>query len=106
MQAFHARLKASPSPAQPQLDYRIRRDRLDADGRVTLRYLSRLRHFHVSYRHRGEPVMVLVAGDHVRVIAEDGTLLRESTLDPSRDYQRSTAPTLVRHQVRQRSAST
>jgi hypothetical protein len=106
LQAFNARLKASPSLAQPQVDYRIRRDRLDAGGRVTLRYLSRLRHFHVSYRHRGEPVMVLVAGDHVRVLTEDGELLRELTLDPSRDYQRSTAPTLVRHQVRQRSAST
>jgi transposase InsO family protein len=105
-QAFNARLKASPSLAQPQLDYRIRRDRLDAGGRVTLRYLSRLRHFHVSYRHRGEEVMLLVAGAHVRVIAQDGSLLRELTLDPSRDYQRSTAPTLVRNQVRQRSADT
>ena len=43
---------------------------------------------------------------HVRVLTEDSALLRELTLDPSRDYQRSTAPTLVRHQVRQRSAST
>ena len=106
LQAFNARLKASPSLAQPQIDYRIRRDRLDAGGRVTLRYLSRLRHFHVSYKHRSQAVLLLVAGDHVRVIAEDGVLLRELTLDPSRDYQRSTAPTLVRHQVRQRSAST
>jgi len=106
LQAFHARLKASPSLAQPQVDYRIRRDRLDAGGRVTLRYLSRLRHFHVSYKHRGEPVMLLVAGDHVRVIAEDGALLRELTLDPNRDYQRTSTPTLVRHQVRQRSANT
>jgi transposase InsO family protein len=106
LQAFNARLRASPSLAQPQVDYRIRRDRLDAGGRVTLRYLSRLRHFHVSYKHRGQAVLLLVAGDHVRVIAEDGALLRELTLDPSRDYQRSAAPTLVRHQVRQRSAST
>jgi len=106
LQAFKARLKASPSLAQPQVDYRIRRDRLDAGGRVTLRYLSRLRHFHVSYKHRRHDVLILVAGPHVRVIAEDGALLRELTLDPSRDYQRSAAPTLVRHQVRQRSAST
>jgi transposase InsO family protein len=106
LQAFNARLKASPSPAQTQVDYRIRRDRLDAGGRVTLRYLSRLRHFHVSYKHRGQAVLLLVAGDHVRVIADDGALLRELALDPGRDYQRSTAPTLVRHQVRQRSAST
>ena len=106
LQAFNSRLKASPSATHPQLDYRIRRDRLDAEGRVTLRYLSRLRHFHVSYKHRRQDVVILVAGAHVRVIAEDGALLRELTLDPTRDYQRSTAPTLVRHQVRQRSAST
>ena len=105
-QAFNARLKASPFLARPALDYRIRRDRLDADGRVTLRYLSRLRHVHVSYKRRRQEVVLLVAGTHVRVIAEDGALLRELTLDPSRDYQRSAAPTLVRHQVRQRSAST
>ena len=104
-QAFHARLKASPT-AQPQLDYRIRRDCLDSHGRVTLRYLSRLRHFYVSYKHRGQPVMLLVAGDHVRAIAEDGQLLRELILDPSLDYQPLSAHTLVRHQVRQRSAST
>jgi transposase InsO family protein len=106
LQAFNARLKASPSPAQVQVDYRIRRDRLDAEGRVTLRYLSRLRHFQVSYKRRRHEVILLVAGAHVRVLAEDGQLLRELTLDPTRDYQRSTAPTLVRHQVRQRSAST
>jgi len=106
LQAFHARLKASPSATQPQLDYRIRRDRLDAHGKVTVRYLSRLRHIYVSYRQRGQPVMLLVAGDHIRVTAEDGALLRELTLDPTRDYQRSARPTLVRHQVRQRSAST
>jgi hypothetical protein len=106
LQAFNARLKASPSGVEPQLDYRVRRDRLDNYGRVTLRYLSRLRHFHVSYKQRGHAVMLLIAGDHVRVIAEDGQLLRELTLDPSRDYQPSSAPKLVRHQVRQRSAST
>jgi transposase InsO family protein len=106
LQAFNARLKASPSAAPPQLDYRIRRDRLDGDGRVTLRYLSRLRHFHVSYKMRGQPVMLLVAGAYVRVLGEDGALLRELALDANRDYQRSTAPTLVRHQVRQRSANT
>jgi transposase InsO family protein len=106
LQAFNARLKASPSPAQAQVDYRIRRDRLDAKGRVTLRYFSRLRHFHVSYKRRRQEVVLLVAGAHVRVLAEDGQLLRELTLDPTRDYQPSAAPKLVRHQVRQRSAST
>lgn len=92
LQAFHARLKASPSPARPQLDYRIRRDRLDGAGKVTLRYLSRLRHLYVSYKHRRQEVLLLVAGDHVRVIAEDGSLLRDLTLDPARDTQPYTGP--------------
>jgi transposase InsO family protein len=92
LQAFNARLKASPSLSQPQVDYRIRRDRLDAGGKVTLRYLSRLRHVYVSYKHRREDVLLLVAGDEVRVIAEDGSLLRELTLDPARDSQPYTRP--------------
>ena len=92
LQAFHARLKASPSPARPQLDYRIRRDRLDGGGKVTLRYLSRLRHVYVSYKHRRQEVLLLVAGDHVRVIAVDGSLLRDLTLDPARDTQPYTGP--------------
>ena len=33
-------------------------------------------------------VLVLVADLDVRVLTEDGELLRELTLDPSRDYQR------------------
>lgn len=92
LQAFNSRLKASPSVVQPQLDYRIRRDRLDAGGKVTLRYLSRLRHLYISYKHRRQDVLLLVAGDHVRVIAEDGSLLRELTLDQTRDCQPYTGP--------------
>lgn len=87
IQAFEARLKARPSPATPPVQYRVRCDRLDADGRVTIRYLGRLRHIHVSYRRRRQPVTLLVAGAEVRILAEDGSLLRELTLDPSRDYQ-------------------
>jgi transposase InsO family protein len=86
-QAFQARLKAGPSAASQPLQYRVRRDRLDGGGRVTIRYLGRLRHLYVSYKHRRQPVTLLVAGPHVRVVAEDGSILRELTLDPKRDYQ-------------------
>jgi transposase InsO family protein len=86
-QAFQARLKAGPSLPTPPIQYRVRRDRLDADGRVTIRYLGRLRHIHVSYRRRRQPVTLLVAGAQVRIVAEDGSILRDLTLDPTRDYQ-------------------
>lgn len=99
-QAFNARLKASPSAGQPRVDYRIRRDRLDGGGKVTLRYLSRLRHVYVSYKHRRQEVLLLVARDHVRVIAQDGTLLRELTLDRTRDSQPYTGPVLGETAVR------
>lgn len=85
-QAFHARLKAGPSSNSP-IHYRVRRDKLDAGGRVTVRYLGRLRHLYVSYKHRREPVTLLVAGPDVQVVAEDGSILRHLTLDADRNYQ-------------------
>jgi hypothetical protein len=54
---------------------------------VTLRYLSRLRHIALGRAHKHQPVTILVADRHVRVVAEDGSLIRELTIDPERDYQ-------------------
>jgi transposase InsO family protein len=86
-QAFQARLKAHPSLPTPPVQYRVRRDKLDAGGRVTVRYMGRLRHLYVSYKHKRCPVTLLIAGPHVSVVAEDGAILRELTLDASRNYQ-------------------
>jgi transposase InsO family protein len=99
--AFHARLKAHPAGASSLTHFRVRTDRTDLKGTVTLRYLSRLRHIPLGAAHRHRPVTLLVAGRHVRVVAEDGSLLRELTLDPSRDYQPLGTPTLGHHDVRQ-----
>lgn len=87
LQAFEARLKARPSLPAAAIQYRVRRDKLDAGGKVTVRYLGRLRHLYVSYRRRRQPVTLLIAGRHVKVVAEDGSILRELTLDADRDYQ-------------------
>jgi transposase InsO family protein/transposase-like protein len=85
--AFNARLKARPNPPQAPAQYRVRQDRIDKGGRVTLRYLSRLRHIAVGAAHRNRKVLLLVAGAEVRIVTTDGVLLRELTLDPSRNYQ-------------------
>jgi transposase InsO family protein len=87
LQAFEARLKAQPSRAISAIQYRVRRDKLDGGGKVTVRYLGRLRHLYVSYQRRRQPVTLLIAGPHLKVVAEDGSILRELTLDPSRNYQ-------------------
>ena len=108
LHAFHARLKAGPVAASPPAHYRVRHDRVDKCGRVTLRYLSRLHHIGLGAAYRGLPVHILVANKNVRVIREDGSLIRELTLDPTRDYQPlgtpSGPPRLVRDVVRHASA--
>ena len=85
--------KATPLPA-PIIDphFRVRRDRVDTSGTITLRHNSRLHHLALGRRHRGERVLVLVRDLEVRVLTEHGELLRQLTLDPARDYQRMAKP--------------
>jgi transposase InsO family protein len=87
--AFGARDKARPSGPRirVQAGVRVRRDRIDKNGKVTLRYRTRLHHIGVGHAHKGKRVTLLVDGLDVRIVDEDGHLLRHLTLDPSRDYQ-------------------
>lgn len=87
LHAFHARLKAGPRDAAAPAHYRVRQDRVDKSGRVTLRYLSRLHHIGLGAAYKHQPITLLVANKDIRVIANDGTVIRALTLDPSRDYQ-------------------
>jgi transposase InsO family protein len=86
-EAFDAKLKARPPATAPDTHFRVRRDRVDKTGALTLRYDSRLHHIGMGARHRGRRVVMLVADRDVRVLDEDGELLRRLTLDPTRDYQ-------------------
>jgi hypothetical protein len=85
--AYHARIKAGPTLALPPAHYRVRHDRVDKHGRVTLRYLSRLHHIGLGAVNRHRRVTLFVNNKDIRVIADDGELIRELVLDPSRDYQ-------------------
>lgn len=87
-QAYAARPKAVASGI-PLIDghYRVRHDKIDATGKLTLRYNSRLHHIGIGRRHANTPVLVLVHDLHVRVLTTSGRLLRDFKLDPSRNYQ-------------------
>ena len=85
--AWSARLKARPAGAAAAVHYRVRQDRVDTNGTVTLRYQSRLRHIPVGRANKHQSVRLLIAGAQVRVIREDGSLLRELTIDPRVDYE-------------------
>jgi transposase InsO family protein len=88
-EAFDARPKATPSLASLPVPgrFRLRRDKVDITGSITLRHDSKLHHIGIGRRLLGTRVLVLVDGLQVRVITEDGELLRSFTLDPTRDYQ-------------------
>ena len=87
LQAFSSRVKARPAVDRTLTHFRVRQDRVSKAGNVTVRYLSRLRHIGVGRAHIGEPVKLLIADDYVRVVGEDGSLLRELILDAACDYQ-------------------
>jgi transposase InsO family protein len=89
LQAYSARLKARP-PGSPSRNahFRVRQDKVDASGTVTLRHNSRLHHIGIGRAHKGRQVKLLIADLEVRILAADtGELIRRLILDPSRDYQ-------------------
>jgi transposase InsO family protein len=88
--AWHARPRAIPARQGICVSehFRVRRDRVDADGKLTLRHNSRLHHIGIGRRWSGTKVLILARDLELKIIAEDGgELIRELTLDPTRDYQ-------------------
>ncbi len=60
---------------------------------VTLRHAGRLHHIGIGRTHARTHVLILVQDLDIRIVnAATGELLRELTLDPTRDYQPTGAP--------------
>jgi transposase InsO family protein len=87
LQAYSARSKARPKGAPPGTYFRVREDKVDESGKVSLRYESRLYKIGIGRAHKGRAIRLLIADRDVRVIDANGELLRELTLDPTRVYQ-------------------
>jgi Integrase core domain len=87
-QAYTARPKAVACGPVIPAHYRVRSDRIDRHGSVTLRHNSRLHHIGLGARLGGTAVLLLVDNLHVRVIdRHTGELIRDLILDPTRNYQ-------------------
>jgi hypothetical protein len=95
--AYQARPKAGPATDIAPPDPRIRCDRIDTAGAVSLRYDGRLHHIGVGRAHTGTDVLLLAVDRDVRIInADTGELLRELVLDPTRDYNQTGVPPTFR----------
>jgi transposase InsO family protein len=87
LQAYSARLKARPAAVKADTHFRVRNDRVDETGKVSLRYMSRLYKIGLGRAHKGRQVKLLIADQSIRVIDLEGQLIRELILDPDRIYQ-------------------
>jgi transposase InsO family protein len=80
---------ALPGPSRDaDTHHRVRHDRIDKSGTVTLRVHGQLRHIGVGRTHAGTHVILLTHDLDVRVVhAITGELLRDLTIDTTKDYQ-------------------
>jgi transposase InsO family protein len=86
--AYQTRPKATPTARSGDTHHRVRHDRVDTTGTVTLRHNGRLHHIGIGRTYARTPVILLVADLDLRVInAITGELIRQLELDPTRDYQ-------------------
>jgi transposase InsO family protein len=90
LQTYNTRIKARPATpgALPTTHFRVRKDKVDQGGRVTLRHNSRLHHIGIGRAHTGRAIKLLIADLDIRIIDPNtGQLIRQLTLNPNRDYQ-------------------
>jgi transposase InsO family protein len=86
---YGAREKAMPSPSFVKVgERRLRFDRVDKAGRITLRQRGRLHHIGIGNAYAGWRVAMLIDGLDIEIVGFDGSPLRRLVLDPTKDYQR------------------
>lgn len=90
---YTSRPKATPGDRSGDTHDRIRHDRVDKSGKITLRHGGQLYSIGIGRTHTRTRVLVLVQDLDIRIIdAVTGELIRELTLDPSKRYQGTGRP--------------
>lgn len=86
--------KATPTTSRDgDTHNRVRHDVINASGTVTLRVHGRLHHIGIGRTYARTRVLVLAQDLQIRIVATaTGELLRELTLDPTKDYQPTGQP--------------
>ena len=86
--------KAMPGDSRdPDTHDRIRHDRVDKAGSVTIRHNGRLHHIGVGRTYEGTCVILLVQDLQIRIVnAITGELAPRPVLNPHIDYQPTGAP--------------
>jgi transposase InsO family protein len=90
---YTARPKATPGDRSTDSHARVRTDRVDTGGKITLRHGGQLYSIGIGRTHARTRVLILVEDLDIRIIdAATGELLRELVLDTSKRYQGTGRP--------------
>lgn len=88
--AYRATPKALPADAHTPSHYRIRYDRIDQHGKISLRRAGRMHHLGIGANHRGTRILALADDATITVIAlHTGEVLSTHTIDPDHSYWRN-----------------
>ncbi|EEI27564.1 IS481 family transposase [Corynebacterium glucuronolyticum] len=86
-QAYTTLPKASPQPLVTE-DNRVRHDKVDKAGRITLRFAGHMRYLGIGRAHEATPTLTVIHGTHaVTSNAETGEIIAEHHIDTGRRYQ-------------------
>ncbi len=87
--AYRATPKAHPAGGRDG-HFRIRYDRVNADGHVSLRRAGRMHHLGIGRAHRGKRILALLDDTTATVVElETGEILSRHHIDPTRGYWRN-----------------
>ena len=88
--------KASARIDIDHVSYRVRYDRVDAYGRVTLRYKGRILHLGLSKKRKNCPVILLIHGNHVIALDRQiHQIIGYFELDETKNYQKLLPATTI-----------
>jgi len=86
--AYQRLPKTGPAGSATGPHYRIRHDRIDKTGAISLRRAGRMHHISIGRAHAHTTVILLIDDLDIRVINHDtGELIRALTLNPDIGYQ-------------------
>lgn len=85
--AYNARPKAQPGGKIIPDHFRLRNDVVDKHGKLSLRHNGKMHHIGIGRPYAGTAIRMLIHEKEIRVITTAGELLKELTLDESKDYQ-------------------
>lgn len=89
-EAYRSTPKALPATARLPDHYRLRYDRVDNDGHVSIRRAGRMHHLGLGRHHAGKPVLAITDETTITVIhLTTGELLSEHHIDPTHGYWRN-----------------